>query len=106
FIYKTPPHTTFSPLSLHDSLPIYLWTKLKATDPLVEFRSEPKMQMVISCQRPLDMWNLAGRIYQNVLQKPDLVKVIKLSTFREGDRKSTRLNSSHSQISYAVFCLK
>src|SRR2546427_1091738 len=24
----------------------------------------------------------------------------------EGDRKSTRLNSSHSQISYAVFCLK
>src|SRR2546427_2796220 len=25
---------------------------------------------------------------------------------REGDRKSTRLNSSHSQISYAVFCLK
>src|SRR2546427_3340516 len=28
--------------------------------------------------------------------------------FRESerDRKSTRLNSSHSQISYAVFCLK
>src|SRR5256886_2266021 len=25
---------------------------------------------------------------------------------RDGDRKSTRLNSSHSQISYAVFCLK
>src|SRR2546430_5067637 len=24
----------------------------------------------------------------------------------QGDRKSTRLNSSHSQISYAVFCLK
>src|SRR2546430_4173390 len=24
----------------------------------------------------------------------------------EPDRKSTRLNSSHSQISYAVFCLK
>src|SRR2546430_11204094 len=25
---------------------------------------------------------------------------------RQQDRKSTRLNSSHSQISYAVFCLK
>src|SRR2546430_9375568 len=25
---------------------------------------------------------------------------------RGADRKSTRLNSSHSQISYAVFCLK
>src|SRR5688572_33323243 len=29
-----------------------------------------------------------------------------ISEFRSGDRKSTRLNSSHSQISYAVFCLK
>src|SRR3989475_5633970 len=27
-------------------------------------------------------------------------------TYRHGDRKSTRLNSSHSQVSYAVFCLK
>src|SRR5207245_11765995 len=26
--------------------------------------------------------------------------------FREKDRKSTRLNSSHGSISYAVFCLK
>src|SRR5436305_6852633 len=25
---------------------------------------------------------------------------------RDGDRKSTRLNSSHVRISYAVFCLK
>src|SRR2546430_8616798 len=28
------------------------------------------------------------------------------SRLRRSDRKSTRLNSSHSQISYAVFCLK
>src|SRR2546430_8347234 len=28
------------------------------------------------------------------------------SSAAETDRKSTRLNSSHSQISYAVFCLK
>src|SRR2546422_10489154 len=28
------------------------------------------------------------------------------SASREGDRKSTRLNSSHGYISYAVFCLK
>src|SRR2546430_12633879 len=28
------------------------------------------------------------------------------STASSTDRKSTRLNSSHSQISYAVFCLK
>src|SRR5688572_31885018 len=29
-----------------------------------------------------------------------------LSKAHQPDRKSTRLNSSHSQISYAVFCLK
>src|SRR2546430_5762579 len=34
----------------------------------------------------------------------DLVPVFVMDM--EGDRKSTRLNSSHSQISYAVFCLK
>src|SRR5256886_11819361 len=28
------------------------------------------------------------------------------SATKSADRKSTRLNSSHSQISYAVFCLK
>src|SRR3712207_7125948 len=28
------------------------------------------------------------------------------STKGQGDRKSTRLNSSHANISYAVFCLK
>src|SRR5688572_19573028 len=28
------------------------------------------------------------------------------SRYNRSDRKSTRLNSSHSQISYAVFCLK
>src|SRR5256886_3302737 len=34
------------------------------------------------------------------------VHVGKASGHRKSDRKSTRLNSSHSQISYAVFCLK
>src|SRR5688572_31633778 len=29
-----------------------------------------------------------------------------IDIYTRGDRKSTRLNSSHSQISYAVFCLK
>src|SRR2546427_8626601 len=33
-------------------------------------------------------------------------KVLELALDVGEDRKSTRLNSSHSQISYAVFCLK
>src|SRR5256886_5679307 len=33
-------------------------------------------------------------------------KMLRVTGALKGDRKSTRLNSSHSQISYAVFCLK
>src|SRR5690625_6333963 len=35
-----------------------------------------------------------------------LIKQTELDDNEEGDRKSTRLNSSHVAISYAVFCLK
>src|SRR2546427_3343375 len=42
-----------------------------------------------------------------VEQDPDNPQLQKLlTTTLAADRKSTRLNSSHSQISYAVFCLK
>src|SRR2546430_5766793 len=42
---------------------------------------------------------LADLLHEFALAElPDDVRVV--------DRKSTRLNSSHSQISYAVFCLK
>ncbi len=61
-----------------------LWKEIKATDPIVEFRTEPKMAMVISCQRPLDMWNLSGRVYQNVIKKPELAKVLKIGYYKEG----------------------
>src|SRR2546430_9254333 len=38
--------------------------------------------------------------------EPALLRVLSEKELDEKDRKSTRLNSSHSQISYAVFCLK
>lgn len=60
------------------------WDKLKATDPVIEFRSEAKMQMLVSCQRSVDMWGSAGRIYQNVLKDPKLAGVIKTGTYKEG----------------------
>src|SRR5690625_1862418 len=37
---------------------------------------------------------------------PDVVKAIQKQAEKLIDRKSTRLNSSHVAISYAVFCLK
>src|SRR2546427_1085920 len=36
----------------------------------------------------------------------DMQAIVDLAKRSGADRKSTRLNSSHSQISYAVFCLK
>src|SRR3712207_7531865 len=40
-------------------------------------------------------------------QPPEVYQVVLLQDFdRLLDRKSTRLNSSHANISYAVFCLK
>src|SRR2546430_13606480 len=37
---------------------------------------------------------------------PEIVAALGFGPLIRLDRKSTRLNSSHSQISYAVFCLK
>src|SRR2546427_5264261 len=39
-------------------------------------------------------------------RKPQAVLTALPAIWADRDRKSTRLNSSHSQISYAVFCLK
>src|SRR5947209_13055725 len=36
----------------------------------------------------------------------DAAGEVGVDVVEEGDRKSTRLNSSHANISYAVFCLK
>src|SRR5688572_31542671 len=59
------------------------------------FRSTRAAQEAgISRQRAYRL--LAGRSPRELLDNAELA----------GDRKSTRLNSSHSQISYAVFCLK
>src|SRR5256885_11344857 len=42
----------------------------------------------------------------DVPERPEPHVVVKCETRHHGDRKSTRLNSSHLVISYAVFCLK
>src|SRR3712207_7165621 len=42
-----------------------------------------------------------GAVYNRIGEYQKAVDAI-----RKGDRKSTRLNSSHANISYAVFCLK
>src|SRR2546426_9157965 len=47
-----------------------------------------------------------GRASRRVAEEPQATRVRGESVIRAVDRKSTRLNSSHLVISYAVFCLK
>src|SRR5947209_15040407 len=54
------------------------------------FRS--KYQALLPAHSPIVIW-------QNLNLEPK-------QQYDDGDRKSTRLNSSHANISYAVFCLK
>src|SRR2546422_4520719 len=53
------------------------------------------LQVAHPC-RPFSGWALGGTVEPEVLKE----------TLQFLDRKSTRMNSSHGYISYAVFCLK
>src|SRR5205085_10703405 len=73
------------------------------------FRStQPGWLQVFSAHQPLTITVNAVRAL--TLGGPTLTPVLQSIAWSVGidwrDRKSTRLNSSHSQISYAVFCLK
>src|SRR3712207_7587078 len=46
------------------------------------------------------------RLHQVALESVLAGQAITVYLGHSGDRKSTRLNSSHANISYAVFCLK
>src|SRR2546430_9556866 len=48
---------------------------------------------------------VAGKVVDATTQQPLGNVEVALAGTPHRDRKSTRLNSSHSQISYAVFCL-
>src|SRR5206468_12728803 len=86
FFFTHPAPTEIYSLSLHDALPI--------SGPVDGADQAPGFQSVFFCA-------IAGHV--SVLGRQCLLRVAKKKT---EDRKSTRLNSSHDQISYAVFCLK
>src|SRR3989449_6628897 len=61
------------------------------------FRSVLSMEVILGSLTFTGSLMAAGKLQEILPQRP--------ITYR-GDRKSTRLNSSHGYISYAVFCLK
>src|SRR5438874_6970070 len=78
FLFNDPPPTEIYTLSLHDALPISA-QRDRADDRQHDLRADADGERV----GELLLLRLSPR-----------------------DRKSTRLNSSHVEISYAVFCLK
>src|SRR5436190_16390460 len=91
FFFNDTPPTDIYTLSLHDALPIWL-RKLAAFAP--EAKKVAK--------------TLADYGIRFVIVEPLPSTKMDGAAFWIGgeDRKSTRLNSSHTVISYAVFCLK
>src|SRR5690349_24303490 len=83
FFFNDTATTEIYTLSLHDALPI--WTD----DGEVREKSKAaQLEEIVESLGYLAKWLKSHKLWNNT------------------DRKSTRLNSSHVEISYAVFCLK
>src|SRR5699024_12242762 len=99
FLVTEPSTTASSTLSLHDALPIY--PDELASNRLTRILERLKHRVT----EPDDaLESVAGDII-TVLNEEAVVSAC-LGNQGGLDRKSTRLNSSHVSISYAVFCLK
>src|SRR3712207_8242062 len=86
FFFNDTATTEIYTLSLHDALPIYLAQGFQVV-------AEVGTAAVV-----LETDDLApGAVLRAADAREDVA---------DQDRKSTRLNSSHANISYAVFCLK
>src|SRR3712207_7489140 len=85
FFFNDTATTEIYTLSLHDALPIW---PMPLEAPRMT-TTEPFSFSAIGCLLVLRDGHPAGDAVDGA-----------------GDRKSTRLNSSHANISYAVFCLK
>src|SRR2546427_7865598 len=88
FFFNDTPTPEIYPLSLHDPLPIPPGRQSWIPVPSARRQRRPRTRSCCSTARASPRGSRRTALRRN------------------GDRKSTRLNSSHSQISYAVFCLK
>src|SRR5690606_40238916 len=104
FFHPTPSPDIYT-LSLHDALPIYpdesplfkRYPTVSGDHHLVEFTTDYLRMMVSGNLNAFEIENLMDNEIETHHHE---------AMVPSQDRKSTRLNSSHVKISYAVFCLK
>src|SRR5207249_12265756 len=105
FFLPPPAPTVLYPLSLHDALPILTSgifgvpasTLVDRIVPLEDLWARDDVERLFASVSRLEIRRGLSTLSDELLAR-----------FRRAsrDRKSTRLNSSHVSISYAVFCLK
>src|SRR3712207_8643729 len=97
FCFNDTATTEIYTLSLHDALPIWIVARIVGHLSVEGLEARYRAARDATEARHFQaIWLLArGR---TVLEVSEVLAFV--------DRKSTRLNSSHANISYAVFCLK
>src|SRR5947209_13547768 len=89
-------------LSLHDALPISRQNRHRfAEDPVIA-RATPSYVVVIHTRKIVVNKRIGVDQFYGRSERQSFIRRFSQTL----DRKSTRLNSSHANISYAVFCLK
>src|SRR5258705_2115016 len=92
------PYTTPLPISSSSNRQALVDIKWLGDNETIAFLGENPGEL-----RQLYVFNIRTRALRRVTNSPTVVT--RYSITPRGDRKSTRLNSSHLGISYAVFCL-
>src|SRR3712207_7392993 len=98
FFFNDTATTEIYTLSLHDALPIFELLE----EPHVPLDEQPHVADAVPDHR--DALDAHAEREPGVPLRVDAAVLEHLRVHQ--DRKSTRLNSSHANISYAVFCLK
>src|SRR5690606_41926572 len=104
--FTDPAPTDIYTLSLHDALPIWLQFHPEVTHTEHGFEILTRfVRDICGCPPTWTAQNIIADHVERVRRKVGGDRVL-LALSGGVDRKSTRLNSSHVKISYAVFCLK
>src|SRR3712207_7822113 len=108
FLFNDAATTEIYTLSLHDALPIYARPRAghDPGDPAAQGRRHRRLRRDGGDAPPLHPEGPPEPLGAPARRGLRALRGDRGGEARRRDRKSTRLNSSHANISYAVFCLK